>query len=130
MPKHAQFYNREIEVPDYDFYSPHALDDAKELENEELVNWVHDEHGSCSLLRASTELVRASFMSILLERGADVNAMASDGATVLMMASYKEDPSCISLLLDGGADIDTKGNYGWTTLMISSRESFSAIIYC
>lgn len=31
LPKHAQFYNREIEVPDYDFFSPNALDDAKEL---------------------------------------------------------------------------------------------------
>ena len=31
LPKHAQFYNKEYEVPDYDFYSPNALDDAKEL---------------------------------------------------------------------------------------------------
>ena len=33
LPKHAQFYDKEIEVPDYDFYSPHALDDAIELAN-------------------------------------------------------------------------------------------------
>ena len=31
LPKEAQFYNRDIEVPDYDFYSKNALDDAKEL---------------------------------------------------------------------------------------------------
>ena len=31
LPKQAQFYNREIEIPDYDFYTPNALDDAKEL---------------------------------------------------------------------------------------------------
>jgi hypothetical protein len=31
LPKYAQFYNREIEIPDYDFYSANALDDAKEL---------------------------------------------------------------------------------------------------
>jgi hypothetical protein len=31
LPKYAQFYNREIEVPDYDFYSANALDDAIEL---------------------------------------------------------------------------------------------------
>jgi len=31
LPKYAQFYNREVEVPDYDFYSPDALADAKEL---------------------------------------------------------------------------------------------------
>ena len=31
LPKFAQFYDHEIEVPDYDFYSPNALNDAKEL---------------------------------------------------------------------------------------------------
>ncbi len=31
LPKKDQFYNKEIEIPDYDFFSPNALDDAKEL---------------------------------------------------------------------------------------------------
>jgi len=31
LPKQSQFYNRDIEVPDYDFYSSHAMEDAKEL---------------------------------------------------------------------------------------------------
>lgn len=31
LPKYAQFYNRDVEIPDYDFFSNHALDDAKEL---------------------------------------------------------------------------------------------------
>jgi len=31
LPKYAQFYNKNIELPDYDFYSSNALDDAKEL---------------------------------------------------------------------------------------------------
>ena len=31
LPKSAQFYNREIEIPDYDFFSTNSLDDAKEL---------------------------------------------------------------------------------------------------
>jgi hypothetical protein len=31
LPKYAQFYNKDIELPDYDFYSSNALDDAKEL---------------------------------------------------------------------------------------------------
>ena len=31
LPTFAQFYNRDLEVPDYDFYSPNALSDAKEL---------------------------------------------------------------------------------------------------
>jgi hypothetical protein len=31
LPEDAQFYNKDIELPDYDFYSNNALDDAKEL---------------------------------------------------------------------------------------------------
>ena len=31
LPNYAQFYNRDTEVPDYDFYSPDALNDAKGL---------------------------------------------------------------------------------------------------
>jgi hypothetical protein len=31
LPKYAQFYKRDIEIPDYDFFSSNAMDDAKEL---------------------------------------------------------------------------------------------------
>ena len=31
LPKHDQFYNKDVEIPDYDFYSPNALNDAKDL---------------------------------------------------------------------------------------------------
>lgn len=31
LPKFAQFYNKDVEIPDYDFFSPDALDLAKEL---------------------------------------------------------------------------------------------------
>ena len=31
LPKSAQFYNKDLEIPDYDFFSKNALEDAKEL---------------------------------------------------------------------------------------------------
>lgn len=31
LPKYAQFYDKDIEIPDYDFFSSNALNDAKEL---------------------------------------------------------------------------------------------------
>ena len=31
LPTEDQFYNKELEVPDYDFFTVNALDDAKEL---------------------------------------------------------------------------------------------------
>jgi len=31
LPEEDRFYNKDVDIPDYDFYSPNALDDAKEL---------------------------------------------------------------------------------------------------
>ena len=31
LPSEDQFYNKEVEIPDYDFFTTNALDDAKEL---------------------------------------------------------------------------------------------------
>ena len=31
LPKSDQFYNKDIEIPDYDFFSPNALKDARKL---------------------------------------------------------------------------------------------------
>jgi len=33
LPSEDQFYNKDIEIPDYDFFTTNALDDAKELAN-------------------------------------------------------------------------------------------------
>lgn len=33
LPVKDQFYNKDVEIPDYDFFSPNALNDAKELAN-------------------------------------------------------------------------------------------------
>lgn len=33
LPKKAQFYNKNFELPDYDVFSPNAIEDAKELTN-------------------------------------------------------------------------------------------------
>ena len=33
LPQEDQFYNKDIEIPDYDFFSTDALSDAKELAN-------------------------------------------------------------------------------------------------
>ena len=34
LPEEAQFYDKKTEIPDYDFYSPNALEHAKELADE------------------------------------------------------------------------------------------------
>ena len=95
----------------------------------QLVNWGHDEHNGCTVLRASTELARESFMSILLERGADVNAQSVLGVTALMLASRLGHPSCISLLVDRGANVNAKNSYdGGTALMKASQKGHPSCI--
>ena len=42
LPKHDQFYNKELEIPDYDFFSFNALNDAKELADIYLKNGFTD----------------------------------------------------------------------------------------
>jgi len=114
-----------------DFIRNDDIDGFKKVmdeNDEELVNWGHDEHNGCTLLRALTELARESFMSILLERGADVNAKSDLGVTALMLASQKGDPSCISVLLDGGADVNANSNIGITALKLASQEGHSSCI--
>ena len=33
LPEEDRFYNKDVDIPDYDFYSPNAMEDAKELAN-------------------------------------------------------------------------------------------------
>ena len=47
LPPEDRFYNKDLEIPDYDFYSPNALNDAKQLadtyhhnlQNYGVTNW-------------------------------------------------------------------------------------------
>jgi hypothetical protein len=38
LPEEDQFYDREVELPDYDFYSPNSLQDAKDLADAFFLN--------------------------------------------------------------------------------------------
>ena len=38
LPKDKQFYDYDIDIPDYDFFSPNALEDAKALCNLSLIH--------------------------------------------------------------------------------------------
>jgi len=45
LPKQDQFYNKDIEIPDYDFYSSNALNDAKELVDIYVANGFQEVEG-------------------------------------------------------------------------------------
>ena len=63
LPKQAQFYDRDLEVPDYDFFSPNAMEDARELSN--LYYFAgYDEVEAKSGVHAGTFKVYVNFLPI------------------------------------------------------------------
>ncbi|KAI0376539.1 hypothetical protein F5Y04DRAFT_209589 [Hypomontagnella monticulosa] len=67
-----------------------------------------------------------AIVSLLLERGTDIEAMGKYGETPLFAAARKGHDSTVRLLLDKGANIEAKGKYGETPLfkaVIKGRDS-------
>jgi hypothetical protein len=63
LPKDVQFYNRETEVPDYDFYSASAMEDARELANQ-YYRAGYDEVEAKSGVHVGTFKVYVNFLPI------------------------------------------------------------------
>jgi ankyrin repeat protein len=56
-------------------------------------------------------------MTLLLDKGAPVNARNDDGATAgMLVARYAQSVPCLRLLLERGADLAAKDNYGHDAL--------------
>jgi len=82
LPEKYRFYNNDIEVPDYDFYSPSALEDAKELADiffKMGYNEVEAKSGS----HPGTFKVFVNFMPV-----ADITQMDDSLFSVLSAKSY------------------------------------------
>jgi len=71
---------------------------------------------------AGTEPEVLEAVALLLELGADVNAVDDNGETAMHGAAYKSLPKVVQLLADKGARIEVwnhKNKYGWTPLLIA-----------
>jgi ankyrin repeat protein len=58
----------------------------------------------------------------LLDQGANVNWVYSDGTTVLMQASQQGNLDTVRFLLDRGANINAVANNRWTALMFACQQ--------
>jgi hypothetical protein len=102
LPEDAQFYNKDIELPDYDFYSDNALDDAKELadiyykagyEDVEAKSGVH--HGTYKVFVNFTGIADITQMEPALFKAISRDAIVKKGIRYappdfLRMAMYLE----------------------------------------
>ena len=97
-----------------------------------LENFADYERNDCLL----TALMRAALIgqtdavTVLLDRGLDVNAKDSQGRTALMEATYGGHYDTVKTLLDRGAAPNLADDTGWTALMeaVSKGNYESAVL--
>jgi ankyrin repeat protein len=71
---------------------------------------------------AGTEEEAAEAVQLLLDLGADVNAVDDNGETAMHGAAYQSRPTLVKLLVERGADVNVwnrENKAGWTPLMIA-----------
>ena len=64
----------------------------------------------------------------LIEQGADVNAIANNGATALMYASQNGHSEVVGLLLTVGGDVNATDPIGMTALIMASQNGHVEIV--
>jgi len=71
---------------------------------------------------AGTEAEAIEAIKLLLELGADINAVDNNGETAMHGAAYKSRTKLLKFLSENGADVDVwnrKNKHGWTPLLIA-----------
>jgi ankyrin repeat protein len=71
---------------------------------------------------AATDEEAVAAARLLLDLGADINAVDDNGETALHGAAYQSRPKVVQLLAERGADVrvwNNKNKWGWTPLMIA-----------
>ena len=76
-----------------------------------------DTYNRKSALMYAVERDKPDMITLLLDAGADVNAVDSFGRPALMFAIEKDNPDVISLLLEAGADVNAVDKNGKSALM-------------
>jgi ankyrin repeat protein len=64
----------------------------------------------------------------LLQKHADVNATAGDGATALHWAAYRDDREMVELLIKAGAKVNSANDLKITPLMLAATNGNAAIV--
>jgi len=86
-----------------------------------------------TVLIAAAHGGKKAIVSLLLDRGADINIVGEDNGTALAVAAYRGNQAIVSLLLDRGADINIVGGHYGTALgaaaFSGNEEIVSLLLY-
>jgi len=88
----------------------------------------HSEGDHSTVLMLAVSVGYSDIVSLLLAKGADVNARDIDGHTALMTAAMLAPADVVSQLLAKGADVNAKSNNGETALMRASSFRRSDVV--
>ncbi len=101
----AGFWNTLIKNDDAETLAK-LIKDKSDIEEKIILLWTPLMAAACYNSQKCAKL--------LLELGADVNAMTKDGVTALMIAAGKGSKETVQILLDAGADKRLRTKNGWT----------------
>ncbi|XP_035214787.1 serine/threonine-protein phosphatase 6 regulatory ankyrin repeat subunit C-like [Stegodyphus dumicola] len=79
------------------------------------------------LLRGATRLKDHELVSLLLEKGADINSTNHEGLTALYIAAKNSDYELVRYLLEKGADVSRRDIFGDTALHYACKRKSSAV---
>ncbi|KAK5125182.1 hypothetical protein LTR85_000858 [Meristemomyces frigidus] len=75
------------------------------------INVIDGETQSTPLIYAATNMP-ADAVTLLVQKGADVNARNASGDTALIMAAWKGDKACVEMLCNAGGDVTYRSRRG------------------
>ena len=93
------------------------------------VNEVDEEQGWTPLHSVAQNGKNPKVMSILIKKGAFVNAMTKSGFTPFLSAArHNPNPEFLKMLIAAGADVEAKSSDGWQALQIAVANNSPAVV--
>ena len=79
-------------------------------------------------LMAASAKSSPEVVTMIMDKGADVNAADTDGWTALMFAAKRGEQEVAMILLKAKADVNAKNQDGWTPLMLARNAEHPAMV--